>query len=130
MSIIDNFVIEHDQERKELLGFFENSVIKSMPNEYNHIIYKMSESINRKRFTLAAGLFSTSLATVALGMIHPLAPIILAYDYVMLIRYMSLLNNTVVTIQLAKDKRTMNIETLNYFGFLKKPDRFWRKILT
>lgn len=72
---IDNFVIEHEQERKELLGFYENIYYKATPNKFIHEIYINRYNLNRIRASLSMGLFSVTCATILLSSINPFLPL-------------------------------------------------------
>ena len=119
---IDNFVIEHEQERKELLGYYENIYYKATPNKYIHHIYVNTYNLSRIRTSLAMGLFSASFATVALGFINPALPLLLFYDYYKIISYMLLLNRVIISIRISKGKTQVRVDTLNYLGYMRKPD--------
>jgi len=49
----DNFLIEHEEERKDLLGFYDNIYVKAEPNKYIHIIYANKFELSRIRGALA-----------------------------------------------------------------------------
>ncbi|CAI2367367.1 unnamed protein product [Moneuplotes crassus] len=123
--VIDDFVIEHEEERKDLLGFFENMYFKAQPNKFAHIVYANQFNLTRVRAALSVGCFNTALATVCLGMVHPLLPVILAYDYYQIIKYCFLLNSTVLRMRISKTKQKIFLERLNFLGYWKKPKNHW-----
>ena len=58
--VIDNFVIEHDQDRKDLLGYFENFAHKSVPNKFSHLILDSKLQLYKLKLSLSAGMFSAA----------------------------------------------------------------------
>ena len=123
--IIDNFVIENEEERRDLLGFYENLYYKAQPNKFIHNVYANTFNLSRVRGALSVGLFNTTLATVGLSFIHPLLPAIMLYDYYQLFKYSLLLNGTVIRIKISKTKQKIFIERLNFLGYWKKPKNKW-----
>jgi hypothetical protein len=123
--VVDNFLVENEEERKDLLGFYENLYYKAQPNKFVHIVYANQFNLSRVRMALSLGLFNTALATVLLGMINPLLPTILLYDYYKLAQYSLMLNGTVIRMRISKTKQRIFIERLNFLGYWKKPRQRW-----
>lgn len=119
--VVDQYVVQYDEERKDLLGYHENLYHKATPNRFVHIVYANQFDLTRVRAALAVGLFNTAAATVVLSMVHPLLPLIMVYDYYKCARYMQLLNNTLIRMSISKSKRKIFLETLNFLGYWKKP---------
>jgi len=65
--------------------------------------------------------FTTLVATGALGMIHPALPIVLAYDYFLLLAATKVLNRTCTWVALDSTKRHLNLNKLNFLGFGRAP---------
>lgn len=126
--VVDQFLKENEEERKDLLGYYENLYYKAQPNKFVHIVYANSFNLNRVRMALSMGLFNTALATVCLGMINPFLPAILLYDYYKLAQYSLMLNGTVIRMRISKTKQRIFIERLNLFGYWKKPKQRWEYI--
>jgi len=65
--------------------------------------------------------FTTLFATGALAMIHPALPIVLTYDYFLLLSATKVLNRTANWVVLDSTKRHLNLNKLNFLGFTKAP---------
>lgn len=67
--------------------------------------------------------FTTLVTTGALAMVHPLLPIVLSYDYYLLLGATAVLNRTAATILLSKTKRHVYLNKLNFLGFEREESR-------
>lgn len=67
-----------------------------------------------------SGLLLTSIATIGSAIFHPFAPLLFAYDWYVLARHMSNLNSMVEFIWLRSEKTRVEIQSLNFLGYLKK----------
>jgi hypothetical protein len=66
--------------------------------------------------------FTTLFATAGLAAIHPALPVILAYDYYLLLAATKVLNRTATFVMLDMTKRHLNLNKLNFLGFVRDPD--------
>jgi hypothetical protein len=119
--VVDNFLIEYDQERLDLLGYHENLYHKATPAKYLHRVFVNTFNLPRIRSSLALCMFNTSLLTVGLALVNPLLPLVLVYDYYHILKYMNLLNRTILNMTLHNMKRKVFKTTLNFLGYWKKP---------
>merc|ERR1712046_306518 len=66
-------------------------------------------------------LFTTSVCTAGLGMVHPLLASLMAYDWYMLFRGLQIMNQTCESLYLHKGKRHVMATKLNFLGYEKAP---------
>ena len=81
---MDKYVEAHDEDRKELLGFYEQMYSQSTPEEFTFRIFRNTYDFKSLRLVLASGMFVTSLAAVALSFLNPFLPLLLSYDVYLL----------------------------------------------
>ena len=71
------------------------------------------------RFHFAISVATTALATVGLAMMHPVLPVLLAYDYFLLLGFTKVLNQTTFVLVLDQSKRHIYLNRLNFLGYMK-----------
>jgi hypothetical protein len=87
--------------------------------KYIKFIYDNSYDFGAVRFNFKASIASTVLLTAALGMVSPMLCGIMLYDYYLLMSFsIQFLNRTVNNIQLSQDKQRIQVNKMNFLGFV------------
>ena len=71
------------------------------------------------RFHFAVSVATTAIATVGLALMNPFLPILLAYDYYLLLGFTKVLNQTTFVLVLDESKRHIYLNRLNFLGYQK-----------
>lgn len=66
--------------------------------------------------------FTTTLAACALGMVNVYLPLLLTYDFYLLLRATQIMNQTTKLIALDESKRHVLLNKLNFLGYETEPD--------
>lgn len=65
--------------------------------------------------------FTTTVSAVCLGLVNPWLPILLTYDYYLLLKATQIMNQTANTIVLDESKRHVLLNKLNFLGYETAP---------
>jgi len=84
--VIDLFLQEHPEDNRKLNQYYQNGYSKHVRNKHNSLIFKLPYTPLDLRFNYRMMVFSTSVVTAALGMVHPALAAVMCYDWYMLFR--------------------------------------------
>ncbi len=65
--------------------------------------------------------FTTTVSAVCLGLVSPLLPLLLSYDFFLLLKATQIMNQTANTIVLDESKRHVLLNKLNFLGYETAP---------
>lgn len=99
---------------------YENTYFKARLNKFIYFIYGSCYDPKDLRFHYLVSCLTTAASTLLLGAVHPLLPILLFYDYFLLIGFTKVLNQTMFAAVLDKSKRYVYLNRLNFMGYMTK----------
>jgi hypothetical protein len=103
-----------------LNSYFQNAYKKAKMNKFHYFSFINTYDPKHLRFHFALSLGITSIASVALALVHPFLPLLLAYDYYLLLGFTKVLNQTTFVLVLDQGKRHVYLNRLNSLGYMKK----------
>jgi hypothetical protein len=77
-----------------LNSYFSNTYQKAKTNKFHYFAFLNTYDPKELRFHFGISVGTTFLATVGLGLVHPLLPLLMLYDYYNLFGYAKVLNQT------------------------------------
>jgi hypothetical protein len=75
-----------------LNGYFENTYKKAKMNKFHYFAFINTYNPKDLRFHYLVSAGLTLISTVGLALVHPLLPLILSYDYYLLLGFTKVLN--------------------------------------
>lgn len=116
--VIDLYLEEHQEDNEVLNSYYSYKYAKSRMNNHVKFIYDNTFELQTIRFGILSGFFSTSVMTGCLALIHPYLAAFALPDWGLLFGFCAVYaNNTVHSIILDRDKQSVHISKLNFFGF-------------
>jgi hypothetical protein len=103
-----------------LNSYFSNTYQKAKTNKFHYFAFINTYEPKDLRFHFATSIGITALATGALAMVNPFLPLLLAYDYYLLLGFTKVLNQTTFVLVLDQSKRHIYLNRLNFLGYMKK----------
>ncbi|CDW83117.1 UNKNOWN [Stylonychia lemnae] len=113
----DEFLEAHKEDNKVLNSYYETTYKKAKGNQSSYFLYKNPYEPKDLRFHFLVSVGTTLLTTVFLGLINPLLPLVLTYDYFLLANYAKVLNQTTFVMALDASKRHVYLNRLNFLGY-------------
>lgn len=116
----DPFLEEHELERRELLGYYENRYRKGVPMPIQLPLFVNPYRVGTLRIGLLSAVATTAVLTGFLAILHPVFALATVYDWFLLGRAMMQLNQTVQVLMLDANKTEIIVNKLNFLGLFRQ----------
>jgi hypothetical protein len=113
----DTFLQEHQADNQLLNGYYTNAYSKAKTNKFHYFAFINTYDPADLRFHFRVSVATTLLASAALFMVNPLLPLLLTYDYYLLLGFTKVLNQTTFVLVLDQGKRHVYLNRLNFLGY-------------
>jgi len=121
--IRDVYLQEHQEDNQLLNNFYDKKYRRAKHNKFATLIYKTPYQARDIRSNYRSMWFTTLFTTGMLAFIHPALPLVLAYDYWLLLGATKVLNRTATLIMLDVTKRHLMLNKLNFLGYYREENR-------
>ncbi len=92
--VVDPFLQEHQADNQLLNSYFQNTYQKAKTNKFHYFAFINTYEPKELRFHFAISVGTTLFATAALAFVNPFLPLVLLYDYYLLLGFTKVLNQT------------------------------------
>ena len=114
-------MLDHKEDDQLLNQYFSNSYYKAKLNKYRSVVYYLPYEAVDIRGNYRMMWATTTITAAFLGLMHPAAALLMAYDYYLLLRGTAIMNKTCNMVILDRTKRHVLLSKLNFLGFERKP---------
>jgi hypothetical protein len=89
---VDQYLVEHSEDNKLLNHYYQNTYFKSKTNQFKSLVYMLPYHAIDLRYNYRMMWFTTTLSAFCLGMVNVWLPLILTYDFYLLLRATQIMN--------------------------------------
>lgn len=101
----DLFLEQHKDDNKKLNHYYQNRYKTHADNKHKQCVYMLPYEAVDIRRNYRMMWFTTSVSALFLGLFNPYAPLVLMYDFYLLVRATQVMNQTCNLIILEETKR-------------------------
>lgn len=100
-----------------LNGYYTNAYKKAKSEKFSYYTFVNTYDPKSLRFHYGVSIMTTLFATAGLFMVHPVLPVLMLYDYYLLMGFTKVLNQTTFAMILDSGKKHIYLNRLNFLGF-------------
>ncbi len=115
--IVDLYLIQHKEDDQLLNQYYQNTYKRHNMNKFRRLVYHLPYDAVDIRFNYRMMWFTTGVAALGLSFVHPALPLVLTYDFYLLLKALQILNQTTNLIVLDGTKRHVMLNKLNFLGY-------------